>query len=141
MTSHTLLAGLLTAAVSLTAVEAARADHCRCNGGYSIGGCTTPSARVYSGTTYYSQPVVRGYYYSPYPSHYRSYSPYGYSPYGSSPYGYSRSGISIRIGSGVRSGYGYRPYGYRSFGYGSRYGSSFGFGSSLHRHRHYHFRH
>jgi hypothetical protein len=136
MTRHILFVGLCAATVYLLPVDAAFADHCRCGGGYSIGGCTTPATAVPSGTVYYSSPATSGYYYSP-----QYYSP-GNSYYRSYPsYGYSRPGFSISIGSGFGSrfgsGFGNRPYGYSSFG--SRYGySGFGFGSSISRHHHHH---
>ncbi len=130
MTRHILFAGLCAAAASLLTTDAAFADHCRCGGGYSIGGCTTPSAAVPRGATYYSSRVSSGYYYSPRSNYYRS----------DPTYLYSRPGITISIGSGFRSGYGgYRPYGYS---FGPRYGyRSFGFGSSFHRHHHHHHGH
>jgi len=125
MTGHTLFVGLFAAVVSLLTIDTVCADHCSCSGGYSIGGCTTSSARIYSSRSYHSPRVVRGYYYSPQTVYYRSYPSYGYS----------RSGTSITIGSGLRSGYGYRPYGHS---FGPRYGYGFGFGSSFHRHHHHH---
>ena len=145
MKHHILFAGLVTAAASLATAETALADHCSCNGGYSIGGCTTPDARNYSGTTYFAPSVTNGYYHQPQiyyyqprysvpqTTYFRSYPSYGYSSRS-----YSRPGISIHIGSGSRLSYGSRPYGY---GYGRNYGHGFGFGSSFHlhsRHRHYH---
>jgi hypothetical protein len=142
MKHRILFAGLITATASLLTAESAFADHCSCNGGYSIGGCTTPAVRNYSGTTYFAPSVTTGYYHQPQiyyyqpqyfvpqTTYFRSYPSYGYSSHN-----YARSGISIRIGSGSRLSYGYRPY-----GFGRNYGHGFGFGSSFHLHsrRHHH---
>ncbi len=148
MNRHILFAGLVTVAASLLPVSEARADHCCCNGGYSIGGYLAPTARVYSGATYYAP---QSYYYSPgyssysYPSYsygfggYPSYG-YGYSSYPS--YYYGRPGFSISIGSGFGRSYYGSPFGYgRSYGYGgfgSRSGIGFSFGSGFGGHRHHH---
>ena len=144
MSRQILFAGLVAAAASLLPAEAAFADHCRCNGGYSIGGCTSPSAQVYSGATNYSVPAANGYYYQPQQYYVPQYQTQYYYPgsayYGSYPsYGYSRPGLTIQFGSGIRSGIGYQPY---SYGFGQRYGYGFGFGSSFHSHsRHHHHHH
>ena len=138
MKHQMLFAGLVVTAVSVLTAETAFADHCNCNGGYSIGGCTTPSVQSNRGVTYYAPIQTNGYYYQPQsyfyqPQYYRPQTTY-FRSYPS--YGYSRPGISIHIGSGFRSSYGYRPY---SYGFGRSYGSGFGFGSSLHsRHHHHH---
>ena len=127
MNRHILIAGLCAATASLLTVDTAQADHCRCGGGYSIGGCTTPSAPASTGVRYYAGPAASSYYYSP-----SYYSPGSYYYGGSPSYGYYRPGFSISIGSG----FGYRPYGgYNSFG--PRYGyGGFGFGSSFSHHHH-----
>lgn len=145
MAHRIILAGLVTAA-TLTFTEFAEAGHCCCTSGYSI---SAPVTTVYRGVTTYSSRPATVYYYSPSSYYYRSYSPYGYyQPYG-------RSGISISIGSGYPSGYGFGPsyqpfYGYSRFGYGpsfpyssrygigSRSGFSIGIGSSIGRHYHHH---
>jgi hypothetical protein len=138
MTRHNLFAGLLSAVALLLASETAFADHCCCNGGYSIGGYATSPAQIYGGTTYYSSPAVNSYYYQPgyyqpQTVYYRSYPSYGYS-------GYPRSGLSIQIGSGFGSGYGYSPYRYGNYGFGQRsgFGIGFGFGGSSRGHHHHH---
>ncbi|NQV22802.1 MAG: hypothetical protein HQ518_00415 [Rhodopirellula sp.] len=150
MRRHILFAGLVVTAMSMLTAETVVADHCSCNGGYSIGGCSTPLVGSYGGTTYAAPLQTNGYYYQPQPYYYQpqyyrpstayfgSYPSYGYSSYGYS--GYSRPGISIQFGSGFGSSYGYRPY---SYGFGRSYGSGFGFGSSLlyrggHHHHHHH---
>ena len=141
MKHHVLFTGLVVTAVSMLTAETVVADHCNCNGGYSIGGCTTPPAGSYGSTTYYAPLQSNGYSYQPQPYYYQ---PQYYRPSttyfrGYPSYGYARPGISIQFGSGFGSSYGYRPYNY---GFGRSYGSGFGFGSALHFHsRHHHSRH
>lgn len=138
MNRRVLFAGLFSTVVFLFATASAFADHCNCRGGYSIGGCSTPTVRNYSGITTYSPAVNNSYdyqpqqyqYYVPQTTYYRSYPTYNYS----------RPRISIHIGSGRHSIYSHRShsYGYgHSYGFGHNYGHGFSFGS-FHFGRHHH---
>ncbi|MFP6766149.1 MAG: hypothetical protein VB858_21125, partial [Planctomycetaceae bacterium] len=129
------------------------AGHCSCRGGYSIGDCVAPvpvsvhrSTTSY-GTTYYGTGSYGATIYRTSPrTVFYDWPSYGYRPY-SFYRPYYGSGITISIGSGYRSPWGYSQAGYglvpgypSRYGIGRRSGLYFSFGSSRGNHRHRHHR-